>query len=367
MSLPNLLVHATNVTGLGASQVVSSILEGLQNQLDETPIEAYLPAIGPMAGLEPVRSAVRFHRFRRRLPNSISRLLESLFSPAYFPRSTHGLTLGDIPIQTIDHQVVLVHQSHLVAPRINVHSKRDLNMRIMRRIFRRNLRFVHHVVVQSDVMKDELGATYPEIVDRMVVVPQPPPPWFQAPATHLPRENLQGLRLFYPAAGYPHKNHRLLVEMDQRQPQKLPLQEMRLTLEPEELHREFASRPSWIQNLGRLSPQGCRLAYEEVDALFFPSVAESYGLPLVEAMVLGLPVVCSDLPFAQWMCGDQALYFDPNDADSAWHAIQELEQRWSRAWRPDWSRALAKLPTDWTAVAGAFVDLLRTPRPVSSG
>ena len=99
--------------------------------------------------------------------------------------------------------------------------------------------------------------------------------------------------------------------------------------------------------------------YSRVDALFFPSVAESYGSPLVEAMVTGLPVVCSDLPFARWMCGDEGIYFDPHDQKSASAALAELSHRLESGWRPDWRKALGKLPRDWDAVGEAFLELLQ--------
>lgn len=112
---------------------------------------------------------------------------------------------------------------------------------------------------------------------------------------------------------------------------------------------------SWIRNVGRLDPSRCLAMYGVTDAVFFPSLAESSPLPLAEAMTLGLPVVCADLPYARWMCGGEAIYFDPRSADSAWDAIRTLHARLSSGWKPDWTTALAKFPADWDAVARQFV------------
>jgi len=49
------------------------------------------------------------------------------------------------------------------------------------------------------------------------------------------------------------------------------------------------------------------------DVLVFPSLAEGFGIALVEGMQLGVPVVCSDLPVLHDVGQDAVLYFDQND------------------------------------------------------
>lgn len=48
-------------------------------------------------------------------------------------------------------------------------------------------------------------------------------------------------------------------------------------------------------------------------ALLFPSFAEGYGIPLVEALMLGTPVIASDLPVFHELAGDIPEYLDPLD------------------------------------------------------
>jgi glycosyltransferase involved in cell wall biosynthesis len=61
-------------------------------------------------------------------------------------------------------------------------------------------------------------------------------------------------------------------------------------------------------------------------ALFFvfPSLYEGFGIPLLESMNIGCPVVCSNTSSFPEVAGDAALYFDSNAVDSISSAIQRM-------------------------------------------
>jgi len=66
-----------------------------------------------------------------------------------------------------------------------------------------------------------------------------------------------------------------------------------------------------VRAVGDIPHERLPAMYWEHDIFIFPSLAESYGHPLVEAMASGVPVVAADLPYAREVCGEAALYFDP--------------------------------------------------------
>jgi glycosyltransferase involved in cell wall biosynthesis len=64
---------------------------------------------------------------------------------------------------------------------------------------------------------------------------------------------------------------------------------------------------------GRLTDEELAWMYRNAAALVFPSKYEGFGLPPLEAQLLGCPVVCSAAASMPEVCGDGALYFDPED------------------------------------------------------
>ena len=71
-----------------------------------------------------------------------------------------------------------------------------------------------------------------------------------------------------------------------------------------------------IRHVTGLSEDGLRLAYNAADLLLWPSHFEGFGLPIVEAMACGTPVVCSNGGSLPEVAGDAASVHDPNDEEA---------------------------------------------------
>jgi len=69
----------------------------------------------------------------------------------------------------------------------------------------------------------------------------------------------------------------------------------------------------------------------EAFALVSASKDEGFGIPLIEAMSLGTPVVCSDIPIFREVADGAALYFDADDAEQFAKQVQTLGSEWRQA------------------------------------
>jgi alpha-1,2-rhamnosyltransferase len=65
-------------------------------------------------------------------------------------------------------------------------------------------------------------------------------------------------------------------------------------------------------------------AYEHSTALVFPSHAEGFGLPIIEALEHGLPVIASDIPVHREVGGDLAMYIDTAKTESLVDLVKDI-------------------------------------------
>lgn len=70
--------------------------------------------------------------------------------------------------------------------------------------------------------------------------------------------------------------------------------------------------PKNIQTLGYVPDEALKALYENALGLIFPSAYEGFGLPILEAMRCGCPVLCSNAASMPEVAGDAAIYFDPH-------------------------------------------------------
>ena len=95
------------------------------------------------------------------------------------------------------------------------------------------------------------------------------------------------------------------------------------------------SDPSRVIRLSRLSRGDLAMLYNRADIFVFPSLYEGFGLPILEAMISGIPVVTTKRGAIPEVGGNYAVYADPPDAQTIAARIMEIV-RWDPEQRADW-------------------------------
>lgn len=118
--------------------------------------------------------------------------------------------------------------------------------------------------------------------------------------------------LYFPADDYPHKNHRNLFEalrlLGEESPPLVCTGSRHSGTDWERLAEELGVN---FQHLGRVSRSQVRWLFDHARALIFPSQFEGFGIPVLEALKCGLPIICSNTSSLPEVAGNAAEYCDP--------------------------------------------------------
>ncbi len=200
----------------------------------------------------------------------------------------------------------------------------------------RSVRSAAVVAVPTEYVRSTVVDAYGTDPGRIVVVPHGVEPTIGTGARsefELRRDHGLGAGrvLVFPAITHPHKGHRFLLEV---MAQHWDDPDLRLVLlggtgsaEAEvaaAIHRLGLGRR--VVRPGRVPDADRDGLIALADALVFPSEYEGFGAPVVEAMALGTPVICSDQPALAEVVGDAGLVL-PRDADAWADALDVVAHR----------------------------------------
>jgi glycosyltransferase involved in cell wall biosynthesis len=124
--------------------------------------------------------------------------------------------------------------------------------------------------------------------------------------------------LLYPANAWPHKNHARLFEALALVRRERP--ELRLVLTG--AGHDALTLLDGVESRGHVPLDELVGLYRSAGAVVYPSLYEGFGMPCLEAMACGCPVAASNVASLPEVCGDAAVYLDPNSVESIADAIR---------------------------------------------
>ncbi|MDX1384297.1 MAG: glycosyltransferase [Thermoanaerobaculia bacterium] len=248
----------------------------------------------------------------------------------------------------------------------------DELLRWRREHYARSVAAAERIVTFSEFSRRQIVARLGADPAQVHVTPLAAGPQFVAgagdagAATVRERYRLPERYLFYPANNWPHKNHRgLFTALALFREHDLEVPSLVLTgaevegAPPLDAAVAACGLEGDVVRLGHVPGEDLPALYDGATALVYPSLFEGFGMPLIEAMQCGCPVVCSRATSLPEVGGEAAVYFDPRRPEDIFARLREVlacgEQE--RRGRVESGRRQAAR-CSWTATAAATLELL---------
>lgn len=264
----------------------------------------------------------------------LPRLVESYAPDVLFNIANRGIAGAPYP------QVTLIQDPHLFYPESHfgpISFLERARFRYHRAHLRKSLKSTQLLFCQTPVARQRLAQTFGDQV-AIKLLPNRVSIFTEQNDTHPERPPaLSSVKdrfsLFALTAYYTHKNLEIISELLSSHPYLLEDVAIVLTISPDGhpratkllKHIRRKGLESSIVNVGPLPQEALPGYYMHTDALFLPTLLESFSGTYLEAMHFARPILTSDLDFARHVCGDAAMYFDPWNVDSIAATIVRLK------------------------------------------
>lgn len=247
--------------------------------------------------------------------------------------ATHILFLGNAGRAKKDlRSGVLVHQSYAFYGAQELGESRRplwvaLRYRLLAWCITQSVRGTDAPIVQTEEMARRVSLAA-GISQQRIKVKLPAPPEPSQPGTHRGaalRTRIRSvapssaMRVIYVGSSAKYKNLDRLMEAMDVLACRLPAVQLLATIPPLAL----SQRPN-VHALGPLTRDEVSCLLEEGECFVMPSLVETVGLPLLEAMDKGLAIAAADRPYAHSVCGTAFMPFDPLSAKSIASALLHL-------------------------------------------
>ena len=341
-----IIFNAYNTTGAGPSYVTKFILKSLEEK--RNPFKKYfiIPRISLFKDMRGSRNLKIF-----KIPvlwGYMRYVFRGLYDIFLFPIVTLILNPSAViilanysPMKVRGKKIVFMRHPFLVAsyPKIHDNSKGYVVEQLRKIMFILTLISTDVLVVQSSYMKAALLKKYGRWVVHMYIYILP------NPISNLINFNESDIDksvkyqsdkiVLYVSRYYPHKNHYFLMRLAETYQNEFREKKIKfyITIDPiqggrgaQRLLDKIRARKlgDIICNIGELPNETLSQYYRSARCLFFPSMSETFGNPLIEAMAYGLPVIVPDLGYAKAVCDDAGIYYNAEDLDDAFDKLVTL-------------------------------------------
>ncbi len=205
----------------------------------------------------------------------------------------------------------------------------EIRMAAYRWLLAKSLRLADAIITPTEFAKQEITDKYGnKIGNKITVTHEASEPPLKTAAKQL--KSAKKPFIFAVGSAFPHKNLENLIKSFEIVKTSQP--ELMLVLAGKKEHyyeqlEEFAKDSPFRSSIifaGFVSDAELKWLYQNATAYVFPSLSEGFGLPGLEAMAHGCPVISSNATCLPEVNGDAAIYFDPEDINDMADKIIEV-------------------------------------------
>jgi glycosyltransferase involved in cell wall biosynthesis len=190
-------------------------------------------------------------------------------------------------------------------------------------LMRNAVRHAERIITPSRATALAVKQSFPRSADRVLSIPEAADDRFtsrrnpEAESAWQVRLGIRPPYVFYLGQWKAYKNLPILLEAFARVRRTHPNSQLVIAGDdprhPEVRQRAAALPEGSVVLPGRLPESAVPDLYRGAAMVVLPSRAEGFGLPVIEAMACGVPVICSDLPVLREIADGVAVFCDPND------------------------------------------------------
>jgi|AntDeeMetagen134_2_1112570.scaffolds.fasta_scaffold00805_5 glycosyltransferase involved in cell wall biosynthesis len=234
-----------------------------------------------------------------------------------------------LPLAVRDTSLVTVHDlKHIRFPSY-FRGRSSLKRRYITAMVRRSVRAADHILSVSEHTRSDLIDLFGVDEANVTVVPLGPG---GAGADADGPPSIEGPYLFFVGSLRPHKNLATLVDAYNELRDRSDGVAATLAIAGAEYGDSLAELRERIHEpyrgdvefLGRVDDETLTRLYAHATAFVYPSLYEGFGLPPLEAMGHGTPVVASDRTSIPEVVGDAGIYIDPTDTTALADALERV-------------------------------------------
>jgi glycosyltransferase involved in cell wall biosynthesis len=291
-----------------------------------------------------------------------------------------------VPFLTTSPIVVTIHDCiHLLFPQYLPNAGALAYARFM---MGRAIRRSAVVLTVSEASRQDILRFYPEAdAERVQVVPNAIDPNLIADPGEeeiervRERYQIRGRFVLYAGNIKPHKNLDRLIAAFGQLKRRPALEDVKLLIIGDEIHKygslrravEAAGVRHDVRFFGFVPDSTLAALYRLASVFAFPSLYEGFGLPPLEAMACGAPVVTSRISSLPEVVGDAAVLVDPYSVDDIAEGLARvfeddtlrrdlIARGYTRAQSFSWERSVKAIHDTYLKVLGASVPAVATPR-----